>query len=697
MVIIEKIKALKEKVSEWSAVEKNKNILLTTALSVVTFFWVYMITGFWEASLAYTVAAIVVTVLKRRTSKKLLRLLIFWATTILILVSSFYYTTKWVAWFAVGTWTVVYCSYRKLTRLREWLVSAFLPFIIVVYAEFLQGTLYSAFMLMFTFRTINRFGYSLSLVLIALVSAFFVSLFNSKRIGNYISLGVFALLSNVNFFVYTLTEQPFTLSDLNIATTAAGVLGSQKLSFGGWVKFFVGLVILAALYALITVIFKKKERKKWILERVVPVAVLCSLLFVAYLGSNWLYSTLLLYNGHVKYGFIGNFYITMDDRINMPSDAANYVIEDENNEGDYNPNVIIIMNEAFSDMGTTFDLPLSEDPLEYYHSLQENYPHGVTYSSVRGNNTCSSEWELLSASPTALTAKGAMIYQNNCKPMRSLVSLFNSRGYTTVGLHPYYRFGYNRDSFYNALGFDQTVFLEDLPEELDKVRGYVTDEEDYKQLIELYEQNEANGDSPFFCFNITMQNHGSYVKSQMDDIRVVRDNDKDYSDINTYFSVLDRSDDALKTLISYFETVEEDTIILIFGDHQPMINRGIYEEVYGKPFDTFTVEELKEVYALPYLIWANYDLNEEAAPAETSNCYLSSILFDVGGIYKSTWLDMVSEYKEEYPIISTIFVKEADGDIKTKDTILKDETSGAGDMLKEYQKYSYGILYGLQE
>ncbi|MBR4295547.1 MAG: sulfatase-like hydrolase/transferase, partial [Clostridia bacterium] len=166
--------------------------------------------------------------------------------------------------------------------------------------------------------------------------------------------------------------------------------------------------------------------------------------------------------------------------------------------------------------------------------------------------------------------------------------------------------------------------------------------------------------------------------------------------INTYLSVIDRSDDALKMLISYFESVEEDTIILIYGDHQPMVDKSFYENIYNKPYSEFTLEELKEVYALPYLIWANYDLNEDAAPAETSNCYLSTILFEVGNIPKSTWLNMVEEYRKEYPIVSTVFVKEADGDLKTKDSILKDVTL-KNNLLKEYQNYSYGILYGLKE
>lgn len=385
----------------------------------------------------------------------------------------------------------------------------------------------------------------------------------------------------------------------------------------------------------------------------------------------------------------------MNSHIKLPEDVKDYVIEDKNDEGDYKPNVIIIMNEAFSDLGKTFDISLNEDPLPYFHSLQEIYPNGITYSSVKGNNTCSSEWELLSGSPTALTAKGATVYADNTKPMRSIVSLFNSRGYTTVGFHPYFSFGYNRNNVYHNLGFDQIVFMEDMDDNLEKHRDYITDEENYNQLIKLYEENEVAGDSPFFCFNITMQNHGAYKTEQDDSIYIT--GKKKYKDVNTYLSGLRKSDEALKGLISYFENVEEDTIILFFGDHQPMIDNVFYEDIFKKPYEELTLEELTKVYEVPYLIWANYDINAAAAPDVTSNCYLTNVLFEVGNLPKSTWLNMIDEYQNQYPIITSIFTMDKQGTITETSSLLKQKKKTPEDLLSIYQKYSYGILYGIKK
>jgi hypothetical protein len=159
--------------------------------------------------------------------------------------------------------------------------------------------------------------------------------------------------------------------------------------------------------------------------------------------------------------------------------------------------------------------------------------------------------------------------------------------------------------------------------------------------------------------------------------------------------MVDRSDDALKELVDYFSSVEEDTVILFFGDHQPMISTEFYADYFGKNYSDLTLEELRRVYSVPYLIWSNYELNEDAAPKETSICYLSNILFETGNIPKSTWLNMVDEYQEAYPIITDIFTQNSKGEIF--DTKVHLNEIEENDLLNLYKKYSYGILYGTKK
>lgn len=674
--------------------------------SSVAYLWAYLMTGSGKIALIYLAVALFASLSNRLIERKLsgdkakdraksiLRVSILAFISLAASLTAVYLTNALVGIISTLTWLTVYISRRKAKRITEWTLGALLPLILFFLSEYLQNNVEIAHRYVFKTVDATRFGYMLGILLIVFTVCFFANLLNNKKIAYYVTGGIFGVLAFTNFFVFALTEQPFTISDMKIATTAAGVLKTQALSLDDWLRFCVGLLILASYFLIVTFAYKFEKWRPSLRSRIVPYISVCLVAVMLFFASGALGTSLLIYHGHVKYSFIGNFYITLNNKLKLPSDAKDYVIDDESDEGDYNPNVIIIMNEAFSDLGQTLDIKLSEDPLPYFHSLQKQYPNGITYSSVKGNNTCSSEWELLSSSPTALTAKGAMIYKDYDKPMRSIVSLFNDRGYTTLGLHPYYSYGYNRNSVYHNLGFDQITFMEDMPKDLDKHRGFITDEENYKTLISAYEKNEAAGDDPFFCFNITMQNHGGYQNIQDDAVRVEGENK--YSDVNTYLSGLRLSDEALKMLFEYFEGVEEDTVILIFGDHQPMIDNVFYEDIFGKPYSDLTLEELKKVYATPYLIWANYDLNESAAPKETSNCYLSNILFEVGNIRKSTWLNMVDEYEKAYPIITAVFTTDAQGELTESAALLNEKKKLADDLLIKYQKYSFGILYGIK-
>lgn len=604
-----------------------------------------------------------------------------------------------VVWMTTDVFPALFCfifnnilekSFRLAKSKKEWILGNLLPFFVLIVTEFLQGNLNSLFAQYYMGRTMAKVGAFTAFILFAVISWMFYAIFNNKKVSYCISISLFSLLAIVNFFVVAFTEQPFVLSDLKIATTAAGVLSEQQLTAGDWFRLIAGIVMIAGMFVAVFLVYGEKGKKRSLKRKLFIIPMFCLIIFSIMVGNKYFGDRVLLFRGNAKYGFIANFYYTANSRLDIPEDAKDYVIDDKNDELSSSPNVIIIMNEAFSDLGGLYDLTLNEDPLEYFRTLQAKYPNGVAYSSVKGNNTCSSEWELLSSTPTALTAKGATIYQDNAVPMRSLVSLFNSRGYTTIGLHPYSAPGYNRNNMYKVLGFDEAYFIEDLPKPIDKIRNYATDEYDYEQLIRLYEENENRGDSPFFCFNITMQNHGGYTSDSLDTI--YRTEGTNYSDLNTYLSVLDKSDDALKTLISYFENVKEDTIILLFGDHQPLIDDAFYEEMMGKEMTEFTAEELMSVYNVPYLIWANYDLNEEEAPEEVSINYLANVLFNVGNIPKSTWLHMVDEWQKEYPIVTTNFVKDAKDNMNFSDVAFK----SMPESLQKYQKYSYGVLYGIK-
>ena len=125
--------------------------------------------------------------------------------------------------------------------------------------------------------------------------------------------------------------------------------------------------------------------------------------------------------------------------------------------------------------------------------------------------------------------------------------------------------------------------------------------------------------------------------------------DFDDPSANEYISLIKKSDEALEYLIDYFRDYEEDTIILVFGDHQPSDAEMTEAFNYRDTVDTETYNVTK--YITPFLIWANYDIEEDEIEATSLN-YLSILLLDTAGIETTPYMDYLRILQEEIPVIN---------------------------------------------
>lgn len=160
-------------------------------------------------------------------------------------------------------------------------------------------------------------------------------------------------------------------------------------------------------------------------------------------------------------------------------------------------------------------------------------------------------------------------------------------GYDTVFLHPYLASGWNRRAVYADFGFDTVLFQDDLTD-TSLIREYISDQSDYESLIRLYEKKEKG--QPLFLFNVTMQNHSGYDKpwdglertAELTGVLAGR-----FPTVDQYLSLIKQSDNAFRYLINYFSQVEEPTMILLFGDHQPQVATSFYTKMLGGSEDTW--------------------------------------------------------------------------------------------------------------
>ena len=192
----------------------------------------------------------------------------------------------------------------------------------------------------------------------------------------------------------------------------------------------------------------------------------------------------------------------------------------------------------------------------------------------------------------------------------------------------------------------------------DEKSGYVTDQCDYENLIRLYEEKEEG--EPLFLFNVTMQNHSGYQMPWTNlprEVWLTGDLENHFQTVNQYLSLIYQSDQALEYLIHYFSQVEEPTMILLFGDHQPQVATNFYTDVLGIDPPTELAQKKQMV---PFFLWANYDI-PEAGGIQLSLNYLSALLMDTANLPMTGYQKFLSQLWETAPVINTVGIRDAQG------------------------------------
>ena len=104
----------------------------------------------------------------------------------------------------------------------------------------------------------------------------------------------------------------------------------------------------------------------------------------------------------------------------------------------------------------------------------------------------------------------------------------------------------------------------------------------------------------------------------------------------------------------------------------------------GMTTKTLTEDQLKLRYEVPYVIWANYDIDAESGK-DTSANYLAADVLHYAGISENAYGFYLLELQRNYPVISAMRVLTKDG-LDTNSSSLKQE-------LKDYQSLQYYQLF----
>lgn len=483
------------------------------------------------------------------------------------------------------------------------------------------------------------------------------------------------LFGLVNHYVMKFRSTPFVPWDIYSVKTAMSVADEYDFSPEGQV-IIVTILFLLIIIALFFWKFRLEMRFRYRVIAVLAVFI-CLIQFVRCLQNeefqsrNYLYPFLFTpgymtkVNGMAVTFAMDLAYVKVDRPSGYRKEEAQMLLEayqtkeEETtavNQKDRNyPNIIVIMDEAFSDLSVLGNLPVNEDYMTFVHQLQkgaENTITGNLHVSVCGGNTANSEFEFLTGHTMAFLPTGSIPYQQYIKKETpSLASYLKELGYATYAQHPYYASGWEREKVYPYLGFEETSFLDDY-ESPQYLRKYVSDESSFSHVIDTYQKKEAG--KPAFIFNVTMQNHGGYSEEYSNFTSDIMVFGSENASLNQYLSLIKRTDQEFEKLISYFAKEEEKTIVIFFGDHQP--NDAIAAPVLslnGKSTKNLSKEEQELRYQVPYVVWANFDIDEKRNYDVSLN-YLAADVLQWAGVPTSDYQNFLLELQAKIPVISAV-------------------------------------------
>ncbi len=553
-----------------------------------------------------------------------------------------------------------------------------------------------------------------NLLPILALHVFFFSVTNSARWSFLLTNIPFLAFLLINEFKILFRDEPFKLTDLTLVTETANMLESYTLEL-------TPKIIIMTLIMIVSLIFVFKilnSSKISVLKRIIGIITSVTLATGLYIGiySNYeIYSqTPILGNQYrestvyANKGFIFSFLSSFSGvKYDKPDGYSTEKAEEILNsytpyEDEQLPNVIAIMSEAF------FDIQLAENleflpgmnPLLKFNEIKKNSMSGNIFVPGFAGGTSQTEFEFLSgANVTLIDPAMPTIHKTHIKSSAyNLASAFKKKDFYTLAIHPGHRWFYNRQNVYKSMEFDDMIFLDDLPRDVEKINFYTSDKVTTDLIIENYRKHlEKNPQKGYFNFNITIQNHGPYKETKPDTLRIKRpDNltDSQYYILENYLANLYDASELLYDVCEFANTTEAPTVVVFFGDHLPYLDpeykdyEAIGYSISGQDADTYIRQ-----HSTPYIIWGNDAFKETATHTLKTD----------GGLISSNFLaSKMLEYINADLSSYFMFLK----DISKKATVISNDiniingelTKKAPDSIKEdFNNYRILQYYNLNE
>ena len=402
------------------------------------------------------------------------------------------------------------------------------------------------------------------------VSLALVYLFRRRAFTRVIISGLWMILGIINGCVLSNRVTPFGYTDLKCIPE---LLAMDNTNYFTAQQATIVVIGLGSFALFLIALFIKGPRYSGKIHFAGTSVAFLTLLFVAIpVTTNVAQSTNIVASyysniaqGYDDYGFVYSFSSTVVDRgmkkpENYSADAIEGIKDKVNSQkqtttvdGKTGPNIICVLLESFCDPDEINFLNVNKDPIPTFHSLEQNYSSGYLTVPVVGAGTANTEFEVLTGLSMQYFGTGEYPYKTILKQTdcESIASDLSNIGYATHVVHNNGGNFYSRANAFSQMGFDTFTS---------------------KELMNITEYT-PNGSWP------------------TDDILV-------NETMKTFDATPDQSD------FTYIITVskrDEDTIVVMFGDHLPTMGLKDSDMKSG------------DIYKTKYITWNNMGLPKEDA------------------------------------------------------------------------------------
>lgn len=180
---------------------------------------------------------------------------------------------------------------------------------------------------------------------------------------------------------------------------------------------------------------------------------------------------------------------------------------------------------------------------------------------------------------------------------QSMIKSFEEIGYYTFSMHGNICEYWNRSQMYQAIGYDRFYCYNDY-DLTDQIGIGLSDKSFFSQSADIISDIHNNHDK-FYGTLIMLTNHTPFYNDGKVEFDV---GNMEGTKIGNYLKLLHYADEAIGEFITKLDDlgVLEDTVIVIYGDHDAKFTIKQYEEYLGKDIDFYEYEQLTKV---PLIIW----------------------------------------------------------------------------------------------